>query len=104
MLPRADLLIRTSGELRISNFLLWESAYAELYFTDTLWPDFGTLSGATRYPAFCSHCRRPAAEIVGLKHQSMRRAGIQVLTVRGHRLETRNAMLLISRFIQAIHH
>jgi undecaprenyl diphosphate synthase len=35
-----DLLIRTSGELRISNFLLWETAYAELVFTDTLWPDF----------------------------------------------------------------
>jgi undecaprenyl diphosphate synthase len=36
-----DLLVRTSGELRISNFLLWEAAYAELVFTDTLWPDFG---------------------------------------------------------------
>jgi undecaprenyl diphosphate synthase len=35
-----DLLVRTSGELRISNFLLWAAAYAELYFTDTLWPDF----------------------------------------------------------------
>jgi undecaprenyl diphosphate synthase len=33
-------LIRTSGERRLSNFLLWQSAYAELYFTDTLWPDF----------------------------------------------------------------
>ena len=40
MLPQADLIIRTSGELRISNFLLWESAYAEFYFTETLWPDF----------------------------------------------------------------
>ncbi|HBQ24656.1 MAG TPA: di-trans,poly-cis-decaprenylcistransferase [Gammaproteobacteria bacterium] len=38
--PKVDLLIRTSGELRISNFLLWEIAYSELYFTDTLWPDF----------------------------------------------------------------
>jgi ditrans,polycis-polyprenyl diphosphate synthase len=36
-----DLVIRTSGELRLSNFLLWQSAYAELYFTNTLWPDFG---------------------------------------------------------------
>ena len=36
-----DLLVRTSGELRLSNFLLWEAAYAELVFTDTLWPDFG---------------------------------------------------------------
>jgi len=39
-LPPLDLLIRTSGEQRISNFLLWESAYSELYFSDTLWPDF----------------------------------------------------------------
>ncbi|SFR32771.1 undecaprenyl diphosphate synthase [Robiginitalea myxolifaciens] len=40
-LPDVDLLIRTSGECRISNFLLWQIAYAELYFTDVLWPDFG---------------------------------------------------------------
>jgi undecaprenyl diphosphate synthase len=40
-LPQLDLLVRTSGEERLSNFLLWESAYAELYFTDTYWPDFG---------------------------------------------------------------
>jgi undecaprenyl diphosphate synthase len=40
-MPDPDLLIRTSGELRVSNFLLWQSAYAELVFTDALWPDFG---------------------------------------------------------------
>ena len=40
-LPDPDLVIRTSGEQRLSNFLLWQSAYAELVFTDTLWPDFG---------------------------------------------------------------
>ena len=40
-LPDPDLVIRTSGERRISNFLLWQSAYAELVFDDTLWPDFG---------------------------------------------------------------
>jgi len=40
-LPDPDLLIRTSGELRISNFMLWQLAYAELVFVDTLWPDFG---------------------------------------------------------------
>jgi len=40
-LPDPDLLIRTSGEKRLSNFLLWQSAYAELVFTETLWPDFG---------------------------------------------------------------
>ena len=40
-IPDPELLIRTSGELRISNFLLWQIAYTELYFTDVLWPDFG---------------------------------------------------------------
>jgi undecaprenyl diphosphate synthase len=41
-LPDPDLLIRTSGELRISNFLLWQVAYSELVFTDRRWPEFGT--------------------------------------------------------------
>ena len=40
-LPDPDLIVRTAGEFRISNFLLWQAAYAELYVTDTLWPDFG---------------------------------------------------------------
>jgi len=39
-LPELDLLVRTSGELRISNFLLWQMAYAEIHVTETLWPDF----------------------------------------------------------------
>ncbi len=39
-LPPPDLIVRTSGERRLSNFMLWQSAYAELYFSDTLWPDF----------------------------------------------------------------
>ena len=39
--PDPDLLVRTGGEHRISNFLLWQAAYAELYFTDKLWPEFG---------------------------------------------------------------
>lgn len=42
-LPAVDLLIRTGGEYRISNFLLWQIAYAELFFTDILWPDFGEI-------------------------------------------------------------
>lgn len=41
MMPDPDLLIRTGGEMRISNFLLWQIAYTEIYVTDTLWPDFG---------------------------------------------------------------
>ncbi|MGH7822361.1 MAG: undecaprenyl diphosphate synthase family protein, partial [Candidatus Binatia bacterium] len=40
-IPDPDLLIRTSGEMRVSNFLLWQIAYAELVITPTLWPDFG---------------------------------------------------------------
>ena len=40
-MPDPDLVIRTSGELRMSNFLLWQLAYSELVFVDTLWPDFG---------------------------------------------------------------
>ncbi len=40
-LPEPELFIRTGGEMRLSNFLLWQLAYTELYFTDTLWPDFG---------------------------------------------------------------
>ena len=40
-MPAPDVLIRTSGELRLSNFMLWQAAYAELVFTETLWPDFG---------------------------------------------------------------
>ena len=52
-LPEPDLLIRTGGEQRLSNFLLWQAAYAELYFTDCLWPDFGAaeLSQALGYYA-----------------------------------------------------
>jgi undecaprenyl diphosphate synthase len=43
-LPPLDLFIRTGGDRRVSNFLLWQLAYAELYFTDTLWPDFNQAS------------------------------------------------------------
>ena len=50
-LPDPDLLVRTSGELRLSNYLIWQLAYAEFYFTDTLWPDFDkeALKEAIRY-------------------------------------------------------
>jgi undecaprenyl diphosphate synthase len=57
-LPDPDLLIRTSGELRISNFLLWQLAYAELVFTDTLWPDFGRPELEQALAAYASRRRR----------------------------------------------
>ncbi|PWZ09788.1 Dehydrodolichyl diphosphate synthase 2 [Zea mays] len=57
-LPYPDLVIRTSGELRLSNFLLWQSAYAELFFTDTLWPDFGEADYLQALVSFQSRDRR----------------------------------------------
>lgn len=57
-LPPVDLLIRTSGEMRISNFLLWELAYAELYFTETLWPDFDKEDLEAAFAAYASRERR----------------------------------------------
>ncbi len=57
-LPEIDLLIRTSGEFRLSNFMLWETAYAEFVFTDTLWPDFGADDLRAALAAFSSRDRR----------------------------------------------
>ena len=56
--PDVDLMIRTSGEIRVSNFLLWQSAYAELYFTETLWPDFDRNSLADAVRDYASRDRR----------------------------------------------
>ncbi|MCX7513636.1 polyprenyl diphosphate synthase [Frateuria sp. STR12] len=57
-LPPLDLFIRTGGEIRISNFLLWQIAYAELYFTDTLWPDFDQACLARAIEDFARRERR----------------------------------------------
>jgi len=57
-LPPLDLLIRTSGEQRISNFLLWESAYAEFYFVDTLWPEFRRNDLYRAFDAYAARERR----------------------------------------------
>jgi undecaprenyl diphosphate synthase len=57
-LPPVDLFIRTSGEQRISNFLLWQLAYAELYFCDTLWPDFDQASLQLAVDSFAGRERR----------------------------------------------
>ena len=56
--PPVDLFIRTSGDLRLSNFLLWQSAYAELYFTDTHWPDFTPEDLARAIGDFAGRSRR----------------------------------------------
>lgn len=53
-----DLIIRTGGDLRISNFLLWQAAYAELYFTDVLWPDFGAAELDAAIEEFYTRKRR----------------------------------------------
>jgi len=57
-LPDVDLMIRTSGECRISNFILWQAAYAELYFTEQLWPDFDEESFANAIAWFVNRERR----------------------------------------------
>lgn len=57
-LPDPDLFIRTGGEQRLSNFLLWQSAYAEIYFTDTLWPDFGGEAFARALKSYAGRQRR----------------------------------------------
>lgn len=57
-LPDPDLVIRTSGEQRLSNFLMWQAAYAELMFVDTLWPDFGKDDLAAALSAFADRDRR----------------------------------------------
>ena len=57
-LPELDLLIRTSGEIRLSNFLLWQAAYAEMIFTPTLWPDFGEAEFADLIAQYAARDRR----------------------------------------------
>jgi undecaprenyl diphosphate synthase len=68
LVPDVDLLIRTGGEQRLSDFLLWECAYAELWFTDRMWPDFAAADLAAAVQAFRARDRRfgglPAREAV----------------------------------------
>ncbi|HYP63887.1 MAG TPA: undecaprenyl diphosphate synthase family protein, partial [Acidocella sp.] len=63
-IPDPDLLIRTSGERRISNFLLWQLAYAEMIFTPVLWPDFGATEFAEALEDYASRERRFGARPV----------------------------------------
>jgi undecaprenyl diphosphate synthase len=71
-LPELDLVIRTSGEQRLSNFLLWEAAYAELYFTDIAWPDFRREELKTAIDVFCGRERR-----FGLTSEQLQRRAAQ---------------------------
>jgi undecaprenyl diphosphate synthase len=69
-LPPLDLVIRTSGEQRLSNFMLWEAAYAELHFTPVLWPDFGPRDLEAAVASFLHRRRRfglcgPGAAVIG---------------------------------------
>jgi len=64
-MPDPDLLIRTSGELRISNFLLWQIAYAELHFTPVLWPDFTTRDLIQAVAEFARRERRYGGVVEG---------------------------------------
>jgi undecaprenyl diphosphate synthase len=67
-LPDPDLIIRTAGEHRVSNFLLWQGAYAEMYVTDTLWPDFDAEDLKVALDDYASRVRRfgarPTSEVV----------------------------------------
>ncbi len=71
-LPPVDLLIRSSGEQRISNFILWQAAYSEFYFTDTLWPEFGEVELDAAIAAYSQRHRRYGGrdEDGGLKAQA----------------------------------
>ncbi len=72
--PEPDLFIRTGGERRISNFLLWQLAYAELYFTDTLWPDFDAAALDAAFASYRQRERRFGR--TGEQAAAARRAGV----------------------------
>ena len=69
-LPDPDLIIRTSGEKRISNFLLWQLAYSEFYFTETLWPDFDSAALELAISSYQKRERRFGRTSEQLEHAS----------------------------------
>ena len=73
-MPDPDLVIRTSGEMRMSNFLLWQSAYAEFDFQTTLWPDFG----GARARGGAARLRRPPAQVRAPVNQLVSRVVLAV--------------------------
>jgi undecaprenyl diphosphate synthase len=63
-IPDPDLIIRTSGELRLSNFMLWQAAYAEFYFTDVYWPDFDRAEFDKAIASFSKRERRMGGRMI----------------------------------------
>ena len=90
-MPQLDLLIRTSGEERLSNFLLWEAAYAELYFTDTFWPDFGKEEFSSALESYRGRERRFGRTREQIRSARLTRGGRR----RGRRVE-RNLVLRVA--------
>jgi undecaprenyl diphosphate synthase len=81
--PEPDLFIRTGGEQRVSNFLLWQLAYTELYFTDTLWPDFDAAALEAAFASFRRRERRfgrTSEQLGGAKHGKAGRAPLPAAT------------------------
>ena len=79
-----DLFIRTGGELRISNFLLWQLAYSELYFTDTLWPDFDDASLDSAIASYRQRERRFGRTSEQLGGNAVSTAATLALPTTGH--------------------
>lgn len=73
--PEPDLFIRTGGEQRISNFLIWQLAYTELYFTDTYWPDFDDAALATAFSWYAGRERRFGRTSAQIPNQERRQTG-----------------------------
>ena len=69
-LPPVDLLIRTGGEKRVSNFLLWDLSYTELYFSDKFWPDFSSEDLNQAVADFQHRTRRFGGDVVSASEQS----------------------------------
>jgi undecaprenyl diphosphate synthase len=70
--PELDLMIRTGGDVRISNFLLWQAAYAELWFTETLWPDFDDQVFSEALATYASRERRFGCTGAQIRELAMR--------------------------------
>ena len=104
-LPDPDLVIRTSGEQRLSNFLLWQSAYAELVFVDDLWPDFGAddlRAALDEYAGRQAAVRRPMSSLRLAHPRRGRRAAARALPRLARRLVARRSLAIVGALL-ALH-